>query len=213
MRLNGRAIRELGCQAVWGTDRIEVDGRPVPSPPQALYLMLHKPFGIISALKDPQGRRLVTDLLKDVPGRVYPIGRLDFDSMGLLLLTNDGELAHRLMHPRNQIPRTYKVTVAGAIGEEALYQLKRGLPLEDGRYVSGKATLLTRDPEKSVLRLTIHQGRYRQVRRMLDAVGFEVVHLIRTGFGPLVLGDLKPGAYRYLEPGEVLALRRLVGLA
>ena len=206
-------MKELGAAAFWGKDDIRVDGRKIPLPPQKHYLMLNKPFGTICSLDDPEGRPLVTDLLKDISVRVYPVGRLDFDTLGLLLLTNDGEFAHRLTHPRFHVPKTYKVTVAGTIPQEALRRLKQGVPLDEGPVCRAKADLINRGNEKSVLRMTITQGKSRQVRRMLEAVGFKVIHLIRTGFGTLRLEDLKIGHYRYLEPGELLELKKMARMA
>lgn len=185
-----------------------MDGQPVPAPPLRVYLLLNKPFGYLCALKDPAGRPLVIDLLGDCPYRVYPVGRLDFDSMGLLLLTNDGDWAHRVMHPRSQIPRTYKATIAGAITDHALDRLRGGVDLEDGPTGPAKATLIHRGQGRSLVRMTIKQGKNRQIRRMMEAVGFEVVHLIRTSFGSLSLGDLKPGEYRYLDAEEVKTLAK-----
>lgn len=210
--LNGSVVRQLGTRAVWGQDRIQVDGREVPSPPEKIYLMLNKPFGYIASLEDPEGRPIVPELIRDIKERLYPVGRLDFDSLGLLLMTNDGEWAYRLTHPRYQVPRTYKVTVRGSVSHEAVSTLKNGVMLEDGPSGPARVSLITEQPQKTLLRMTITQGRSRQVRRMLEAVGYEVIHLIRIGYGSLDLGNLKVGRYRYLEPAEVDELKRSVGL-
>jgi pseudouridine synthase len=175
-----------------------------------LYLMLNKPFGYICSMSDPQGRPLVTSLLKDVPQRLYSVGRLDFDSMGLLLLTNDGEWAHRLMHPRYRIPRTYKATVEGSVGESELDQLRRGVMLSDGPTLPARVAVLKKTEGRCQIRITIRQGRSRQVRRMLEAVGYPLIHLIRIGFGSLVLGNLKVGEYRALELEELDELNRSI---
>ena len=209
--VNGRVVTEPGAQAVWGADRIEVDGREIPKPSARIYLMLNKPFGYICSLKDPQGRPLITDLL-DIPQRVYPVGRLDFDTLGLLLLTNDGEWAHRLTHPRYRVPRTYKVTIAGKITDQALNRLRKGVRLKGGSSGSAKLSPVSLSEKQSVFRMTITQGKSRQVRRMLEAVGHEVIHLIRIGFGMLTLGNLKVGEYRYLETDEIASMKKLVGL-
>jgi len=211
--INGRVVREPGSRAVWGMDSIKVDGQEMRSPFERIYLMLNKPFGYICALSDPAGRPILSDLLKDVKERIYPVGRLDFDSLGLLLLTNDGEWAHRLTHPRYRVPRTYKVTLEGRITGEALNALRKGIRLEDGLTGPSKITLLQQDERKSVIRMTITIGRSRLVRRMLEAVGYRVIHLIRIGFGNLELGDLKIGDYRPLETHEVQALKKMVGMA
>jgi len=210
--VNGRVVSELGAKAVWGRDRIQVDGVEIPGPAERRYILLHKPFGYVSSLKDPQGRPVVTELLHGINERVYPVGRLDFDSMGLLLFTNDGEWAHRLMHPRYRVPRTYKVTIRGELNEDKVHLLKRGVQLEDGRSYRGHVAVIEKSPDKSVFRITITEGKSRQVRRMAAAVGHHVVHLIRTHHGNISLGDLKVGHYRHLTKEEVTALSRLVGL-
>jgi len=212
VKVNGRTVRQLGTQAEWGRDQIQVDGREIPAPPQKIYLMLNKPFGYLSSLDDPAGRPLVTDLIKDIPERIYPVGRLDFDSMGLLLMSNDGEWTYRLTHPRYQVPKTYKVTVRGDVSSQDLLALKKGVMLDDGPSGPSSVSFIKRGSDKSLLRMTIKQGRSRQVRRMFDAVEREVIHLIRIGFGNLVLGDLKVGHYRHLETSEVLGLMKSVGL-
>lgn len=211
--VNGRVVREVGTKAFWGRDRIVVDGKEISGPSRRLYLMLNKPFGTICTLSDPQGRPLVTDLLHDINERVYPVGRLDFDTMGLLLLTNDGEWAFRLTHPSYRIPRVYKVTVSGVISPKALRDLSRGVSLEDGPSGPAGITLIEGSGDRSVFRMTITRGKSRQVRRMVETVGLRVVHLIRIGFGSLALGDLKVGRYRHLEPEEVAAMKRLAGLS
>ena len=210
--VNGHLVKKPGVQAIWGSDRICVDGQEIPKPSERLYLMLNKPFGYVSSLSDPQGRPVVTELLRDIPQRVYPVGRLDFDTLGLLLFTNDGEWAHRMTHPRYRVPRTYKVTVAGAIADESLSLLQKGISLEDGFVYRSKVALVSRKERQSVLRMTITQGKSRQVRRMLEAVGYSVVHLIRIGFGKISLGNLKVGEYRHIEPKEVEEMKNLVGM-
>jgi 23S rRNA pseudouridine2605 synthase len=213
IRLNGVLIKELGTRALWGIDSIELDGQEIPKPFERIYLMLNKPFGYICALSDPSQRPIVSDLLKDVRERVYPVGRLDFDTLGLLLLTNDGEWAHRLTHPRYHVPRTYKVTLEGKITDQTLNRLKKGIRLDDGPTGPCKVTPIQRDEQKSIIRMTITMGRSRVIRRMLDAVGYKVIHLIRTGFGTLELGEMKIGDYRHLESHEIEALKKMVGMA
>ncbi len=213
IRINGLVIREPGTRALWGIDSIKVDGQEISEPSERIYLMLNKPFGYICALSDPAGRPIVSDLLKDVKERVYPVGRLDFDTLGLLLLTNDGEWAHRLTHPRYHVPRTYKLTLQGRISDETLDRLRKGIRLEDGPTGPSKATPIQRDGQKSIIRMTVTMGRSRMVRRMLEAVGYKVIHLVRTGFGCLELGKLKIGDYRHLESHEIQAMKRMVGMA
>ena len=210
--VNGEQMKTLGTLAVWGVDSIRVDGREIPAPSERVYLILNKPFGYICALKDPAGRPLVTDLVKDLSQRVYPVGRLDFDTLGLLLLTNDGDWAHRLTHPRYHVPRTYKITVAGRITDLALANLGKGVLLEDGPSGPSKTHLIMRNERQSIIRMTISRGRSRQVRRMVQAAGFRVIHLMRTAFGNLQLGDLKIGGCRHLTAEEVRATKKLVGM-
>ncbi len=211
--VNGTIIKEPGFRVVLGRDRICVDGKEIPAPPDRFYLMLNKPFGYISSLRDPEGRPVVTDLIMEILQRVFPVGRLDFDSMGLLLFTNDGEWAYRLTHPRYRVPRTYKATVRGRITDEALEKLRRGVRLSDGPSGRATATLIGRNQRQSQVRTTITQGRPRQVRRMFEAVGYEVIHLTRIGFGTLQLGDLKVGQYRHLQPEEIYEMKKMVGMA
>lgn len=213
VKVNDRLVTEPGVKAIWGIDRICVNNKEIPNPSRRTYLMLNKPFGYICSFNDPEGRPLVLNLLKDLPERVYSVGRLDFDTIGLLLFTNDGEWSYRLTHPKYQVPRTYKVTVAGRISDDAVGHLRSGIRLEDGFSGKSKAVVVERDNNRSIVRITITRGKPRQVRRMLDLVGYKVLHLARTGFGNLMLGDLKVGAYRLLEQEEVVSMKRLVGLA
>jgi len=207
--LNGKMLRELGAKAEWGKDSIKVDGSEIPKPEKKLYLILNKPFGYVCTLNDPEKRRIVTDLLRDIPRRVYPVGRLDFDSMGLLLLTNDGDFSFQMTHPKYHIPKTYKVTVDRTASANDIERLKNGIELEDGFIKASNAAIIGRQGEKSLVRLTISQGRNRIVRRMIEALGYSVVHLVRIGFGSLELGDLKVGRYRILEPEEVKELMEM----
>ncbi|MFH1242908.1 MAG: pseudouridine synthase [Pseudomonadota bacterium] len=211
--VNGTIVKEPGFRVILGRDRICVDGKEIPAPPHRLYLMLNKPFGYISSLRDPEGRPVVTDLMTEIPQRVFSVGRLDFDSMGLLLFTNDGEWAYRLTHPSYRVPRTYKATVRGRITDQALEELRRGVRLSDGPSGRATVTLIDRDQRQSQVRATITQGRPRQVRRMFEAVGYEVIHLTRIGFGTILLGDLKVGHYRHLQPEEVYEMKKMVGMA
>jgi 23S rRNA pseudouridine2605 synthase len=210
--VNGEVLREPGAKAVWGKDDIRVDGKPIPDHSERLYLMLNKPFGYVSSLRDPEGRPVVTELLTGIKDRVYPVGRLDFDSLGLLLLTNDGEWAHRLTHPRFHVSKTYKVTVQGDTSDSTLQRLRSGVYLEEGFSGPAKANLIGRRGDLTDLRITVTSGKKRLVRRMIEAVDCRVVHLIRTGFGSLELGDLKIGRYRRLEAEEVETMRKLTGL-
>ena len=210
--LNGQMIFELGTKAVWGKDSIKLDGKEIPGPSDRIYIMLNKPFGYITSLSDPEGRPVVTDLIKDIPQRLYPVGRLDFDSIGLLLMTNDGDFSYRLTHPKYHAPKTYKVTVEGKVSEETLRRLANGIELDDGFSGKSKSGIIKQTGSRSVIRLTVNQGRNRLVRRMVEAVGCQVIQLMRTGFGGLEIGNLKIGKYRYLTAEEIVELKHSVGL-
>ncbi len=185
-------------------DTVTVDGSPVaPASTRAVYAV-HKPAGVVSTARDPHGRPTVVSLVPS-PLRLYPVGRLDIDTTGLILLTNDGALAHRLTHPRFEVPRTYRATVRHPpVGPAALHSLAEGVELEDGRTRPARV----RRPTPDTIELTIHEGRKRQVRRMCEAVGHPVRRLVRVSFGPLDLGDLPPGGYRRCGGAEVEALTR-----
>jgi 23S rRNA pseudouridine2605 synthase len=210
--VNGRIVSEPGARAIWGKDSIIVNGKEIPNPSERVYVMLNKPFGYICSLKDPEERPIVTDLIKDIPQRIYPVGRLDFNTLGLLLMTNDGDFAYRLTHPQYHVPRTYKATIEGALPPNAPEKLKKGIMLEDGFSGRSGVTVVKQYRDKSIIRITVTQGRNRLVRRIFEALGYPITHLIRTGFGNLELGKLKSGHYRHLEPHEVLELKRSVGL-
>jgi 23S rRNA pseudouridine2605 synthase len=186
-------------------DRVEVDGKPVA--PQLLkYVLLHKPAGTVTTARDPQGRPTVVELVEEIPERVVPVGRLDADTTGALLLTNDGPLAHRLAHPRYGVEKVYEVDVEGEPDDVALQQLAEGVELDDGRTAPAKVRRL--GPAK--LELTLHEGRKHQVKRMCEAVGHPVVRLHRSNYAGLTVKGLEPGAWRELEPSEVKRLRRLL---
>lgn len=212
--VNGRVVTELGTKVVAGRDIIEVDGRPLGQPEEKVYVMLNKPKGYVTTLFDPQGRPKVTDLLEgQVAERVYPVGRLDYDTEGLLLLTNDGDLANGLMHPARKVKKTYIAKVRGVPGPAKLKKLQEGIELEDGPTAPAEVKVLeVRAPNSATISLRIHEGRNRQVRRMIAAIGHEVIHLKRTTLGPLNLGDLPVGQWRPLTREEVAALYKAAGL-
>jgi pseudouridine synthase len=185
-------------------DRVELDGEAV-TPQQLTYVLLNKPAGTVTTASDPQGRRTVVDLV-DVPERIVPVGRLDVDTTGALLLTNDGPLAHRLAHPRYGVEKVYEVDVEGEPDEAALRALAEGVELEDGMTAPATAKRLT----PSRIQLTLHEGRNRQVKRMCEAVGHPVRRLHRSRYAGLTLEGLEPGGWRELEPSEVKRLRRLL---
>lgn len=212
MQVNGETVTRLGTTADLQRDRILVDGRPLVFPAAPLYFLLHKPVGVVSTLKDPEGRPTVRELLRGVRERVFPVGRLDYHSAGLLLLTNDGALTERLLHPRYQLPRTYHAKVTGVLTSEALQMLRSGVRLDDGsRAAPAEVQVLQVREKKTWLEITLREGRNREVRRMSEAVGYRVEKLIRIRFGPLELGNLPPGSFRPLTPTEVRALKRVAG--
>ena len=195
----------LGRRVDPETALIEVDGAPVGVRPDLVHYVLNKPAGVVTTADDPQGRPTVVGLVPNEP-RVFPVGRLDVDTEGLLLLTNDGELAHRLTHPSYGVEKEYVAEVEGLPTRAVLRRLREGVELDDGPTAPARATLV--DP--SVVRLTIHEGRNRQVRRMCEAVGHSVVRLVRTRIGPLADRSLAPGAWRELTGDEVRSLQRAV---
>lgn len=201
--VNGVVVTELGTKADPSVDTITVNGKPLKVSEERLYILLNKPTGYITALKDGQGRRLVTDLLKDVPERVYPVGRLDYNTEGLLLLTNDGEWANRLMHPRHEVEKEYHVRVRGKVLEQQLKRMADGVELEDGKTAPAVVQLVKSGEQNDWISVAIHEGRNRQVRRMCEAVSLSVVRLKRIRYGSLSLGNLRDGQFRYLTEAEV----------
>jgi len=198
-------VSVLGRRVDVETALIELDGAPIGVRPDLVHYLLNKPAGVVTTADDPQGRPTVVGLVPAEP-RVFPVGRLDVDTEGLLLLTNDGELAHRLTHPSFGVEKEYVAELEGSPSRAALRRLREGVELDDGTTVPARAALL----EPSVVRLTVHEGRNRQVRRMCDDVGHPVVRLIRTGVGPLADRSLAPDAWRGLTGDEVRSLQRAV---
>ncbi len=204
--VNGTIVTELGTKADPDQDMIVVDGRPLTITATKRYILLYKPAGYMTTLKDPEGRPLVIDLLKGVGERVYPVGRLDYNSEGLLLLTSDGDWANRLAHPRYEIDKEYHVRVQGEVKPDQIARLSAGVTLEDGRTAPAIVSLLKESDQNSWISVTIHEGRYRQVRRMCEAVGLSVVRLRRNRYGFLNLAGLKPGEFRELTAEEAKRL-------
>jgi len=208
--VNGQVVTEMGVKIEADRDQVEVDGRLVRPPAAPVTVMLHKPYGYISSTHDPQGRRVVTDLLRDAfKERLYPVGRLDYDATGLLLLTNDGDLAYRLTHPGYQVPRIYRVTVAGEVSPETLGRLTEGVTVGD-RTVTALVEVKKRESGRTVLELVLREGRYHLVKRLLLHVGHPVLKLKRIAFGPLHLGTLPRGDFRMLSREEIEALKTKV---
>jgi 23S rRNA pseudouridine2605 synthase len=212
--VNRTTVREMGVKADPDVDDIRVDGRRLRAPERHRYILLNKPAGFVTTRSDPQRRRTVIDLLDGVREYVYPVGRLDYDTEGLLLLTNDGDLAARLTHPRHEVERVYEAHVAGTPDEEAIDRLRRGIPLDGRRTMPAEVTRLSRTAAKagrqernSVLLITIREGRNRQVRRMCEAVGHPVQKLRRVRIGPIADRRLRPGEWRELTKIEVEKLK------
>ncbi|MBI4498901.1 MAG: rRNA pseudouridine synthase [Chloroflexi bacterium] len=213
--VDGEVVTRLGTTVDPQRQRITVDRRPLPRAAAPVYLVLNKPPGYVTTAHDPQGRPTVYRLLPPGEGRVYPVGRLDLDSEGLLLFTNDGELAARLTHPRYGVEREYLAWVRGHPPEDTLEQLRAGIVLDGARCVPKEVTRLGGRPVPGVtlLRIVLQEGRKREVRRLCEAVGHPVQRLVRVRYGPVPLGALPPGRWRRLSPTEVEALRRGVGLS
>lgn len=211
--VNNRVIDELGAKVDEERDIVQVDGRRIQAQTKPVYVLFNKPAGYLVTLKDPFDRPTIKRWLPASLGRIFPVGRLDLDSEGLLLLTNDGELAYRLSHPRFGVKKVYVAKVRGAPDKDALRRLERGVYLEGEKTAPAKAALLAPGQKSSWLRLELQEGRKREVREMCRAVGHPVLGLRRIEFAGLSLMDLKPGQWRHLEPREVRRLKTLVNLA
>ncbi len=209
VKVNGKVTTELGTK-VTSSDKIEVNGVKIERE-NKVYFLLYKPRGVISAVSDDKGRSVVTEFLPHIEERIYPVGRLDYDTSGLILLTNDGEFANLLMHPRYEIDKTYVARLKGIPQREKLRELERGVVLEDGKTAPAKVKFISGDRKqnKSIVEMTIHEGKNRQVRRMFEAIGFEVTKLKRERFAFLTLHGLNAGDSRELTPHEVKQLRTL----
>jgi 23S rRNA pseudouridine2605 synthase len=218
VEVNGRIVTELGSRIDPATDLVAVDGVAVQLDPAKRYYMLNKPRGVVSSMRDEQGRPDLTSFTEELEERVFNVGRLDAETSGLLLLTNDGDLAHVLAHPSFGVEKTYVAKVQGRVTRQTLQKLKQGVELEDGLIRADRAKILQQqgDDRHSIVELTLHSGRNRIVRRMLDAVGHPVVDLVRRSFGPLNLGTLRSGAMRELtkvELGQLLTISRAADAA
>lgn len=209
VKVNGRIVKELGMKVDPETDQIEVDGRPLRREQKRTFLF-YKPLRVITSMYDPQGRKTIADFFRDIKERVYPVGRLDYDTEGVLLVTNDGTLANHLLHPRYEVEKVYIATVQGKPSRSKLELLRHGVELEDGLTAPAKVRLLESDEKSSRLELVIHEGRNRQVRRMCAAIGHPVQKLIRTRIGFLGINGLKRGEYRELKPSEIQRLKKML---
>ncbi|KGE17866.1 pseudouridine synthase [Paenibacillus wynnii] len=210
VEVNGELVTTLGTKVDPDKDTITVSGRPIKGE-KKIYVMFNKPKGVITSASDNKGRKVVTDYLKGIDERVYPVGRLDYDTEGLLILTNDGEFANLLTHPKHHVPKTYHATVKGIPHGSALDKLKGGINLEDG--MTAPAELEYKDIDEvnkeAVISITIHEGRNRQVRRMFEAISHPVLRLKRISFGDISLQNLKRGSYRHLTKDEINHLQQI----
>lgn len=212
VRVNGRTVRELGTSVEPG-DRVELAGKALTIPDTKRYVVLNKPEKVMTTMRDPQGRRTVASLVPRDGGRVVPVGRLDYDTSGVLLLTNDGALAHALTHPRFGVEKTYRAVVRGRLQGDDMKKFLAGIKLDDGKSRPAKIRVVRVGPAASEVDVTIHEGRNRQVRRMFEATAHPVLSLVRLRFGPLSLGDMRPGAWREASEKEVAALQAAVRAA
>lgn len=206
--VNGAVVTELGTQVEEG-DAVTLDGKPMLPEEKKYYILYHKPMGEVCTASDPQGRATVLDRFRDFPMRLFPVGRLDFDSEGLLLLTNDGEMMQRMLHPSREVDKTYLARVDGDVSLEAIRRLRAGILLDERMTAPADVRVIRRTGVETVALVTIHEGRNRQVRRMFDAVGHTVLLLRRVKFGPLEMGELKRGQWRELTEEELARLRAL----
>ena len=206
--VNGQTITEMGVQVEEG-DCVAVDGKRVFQEAEKRYIMYHKPAGEVTTVSDPEGRHTVMEHFADFPVRLFPVGRLDYDSEGLLLLTNDGELAEKLMHPSHEVEKGYLARVSGSVNDEELRALRGGILLDDHKTSPAKAKLIRQEAFAAVVLVTIHEGRNRQVRRMFEVLGHKVFMLRRIRFGPLSLDELPRGSWRNLTAHEIERLKEI----
>lgn len=200
--INGATVTELGVKADPDHDHITCDGAPILFE-QKMYVLLNKPSGYVTTMSDPQGRPIVADLLAAIPQRLFPVGRLDLETEGALLMTNDGELGNAILHPRFEVNKTYEAWVAGFPSAQHLQQLERGIVLEGIKTYPARLRILKRRTNQTLVEIIIHEGKKRQVRKMFQAINHRVVHLRRTAYGQLRLGTLAPGKYRVLDRNDL----------
>jgi 23S rRNA pseudouridine2605 synthase len=208
--VNNKVIKELGIMADPSYDQIRVDGKPLPHPAPKVYYLFYKPRGVITSLNDPEGRTTIKDLIPRIKAKVFPVGRLDYDAEGLLLLTNDGEMAMQLAHPRYRVPRTYLVKVKGVLTAEEMARIEKGVMLDDGMSPGIKIIPVKRLQKNSVVRVTLHEGRNRVIKRTFEAIRHPVLRLKRIAFASLTLEGLRPGDYRPLSAEEIEHVRGLL---
>jgi pseudouridine synthase len=210
--VNDKVVDVLGTKIDEEKDQVYIDGKKISKEEGLVYLTLNKPPGFLVTLNDPFKRPTIKDLLPGLKQRVFPVGRLDFESEGILLLTNDGELSHRLLHPRYKIPKVYNVKLIGNPESSNLDRLRKGIYLDGKKTSPAKIQLLSSGPKRTLIKIELYEGRKREVRRMFEAIGHRVISLKRIRFSEITLGNLQPGKWRYLRPGEVQKLKKKVGL-
>jgi len=211
VRVNGRVVTELGAKADPRRDKIEVDGKRLTAE-SPMYLVLHKPRNVVSTLHDPEGRPTVGELVRNAGARVYPVGRLDFATSGVLLLTNDGEFSNGLLHPRGGVPKTYVLKVHGVMDEGDANVWRKGVELDDGKTLPAEVRILRHEGDKTWLEITLREGRNQQIRRMGEATGFPVMRLARLSFAGVTSENLLPGKWRLLTVDELLSIRKEFGV-
>ncbi len=210
VEINGQVVSEPGTK-VEGDEVIKIDGKEVKREQKKVYILLNKPVGIISSAQDQFSRKTVLDLVEGIDERIYPVGRLDYDTSGLIILTNDGEFANILMHPRHEQEKTYRAQIKGRLGEVEIRILESGVVIEDYRTAPAKVKVLETTPRDTTVEITIHEGKNRQVRKMFEALEHPVLRLKRTGIGPIGASGLEEGKWRYLTRNEIEALRAVKG--
>lgn len=212
VKVNGLVVKELGWRVDPQKDVVEVDGKEV-KPPRLRYIVLYKPCCYLTALGESKdNKKTIQELIKDIPERVYPAGRLDYNAEGLLILTNDGELANRIMHPRYKLPKTYLVWVSGKVSEDTIRAMRKGTMLEDGPAKPDSVKLVKHMKNMSLLEVVFHEGRKHIVKRFISSFGHKVLRLKRVAIGPIKLGNLKPGQWRDMTREELTALFKALGL-
>jgi len=204
--VDGRVVTEMGIQVDPEQQRIEFDGKPVTVEEKKVYVLLHKPAGYVSTVHDPQGRPIVTELIKGIQERIFPVGRLDLDTEGALLLTNDGELAQKILHPSHEVNKTYRAIVKGKPSKKKVEMLSRGIDIDGRKTWPALVKVLSTGVRETTLQITIHEGRKRQVRKMCEAVGHPVLKLKRMAYGKLKLGNLAPGKFRFLSKKDLQSI-------
>lgn len=217
MILEGRVtvngtVASIGMKADPDRDHIKVDGRLLLRPEKKVYYIFNKPRGVVTSLSDPEERPTIKDFLRGIRERVYPVGRLDFDSEGMLILTNDGDLAHAILHPSKKVPKTYRVKIKGVISVEETERLSKGIRLERSVTAPAKVKFLRKLEQNSWIEMTIYEGKKRQIRRMLEKVGHPVVRLVRTRINGIEMGSIPPGGLRPMTPDELERITQELGV-